>query len=219
MSDMPDSPDNTPPQDDAAAEAHRKKMDELFGDLDEDDADDAAPLTPEEKIAALEAEKAELLQRVADTGARMGRVQQELLQSQRDLAESRGVAERLEKKAKEDAPFAIQKLVKDILPVMDTLEQGLAAIPKKSRAEDPKFDKLAQGVELTLNQLTAVFNRFGITIINPIGEEFDMNKHEVLSVMPVPGKDPETVVQVAQKGCEMQGRLIRPAKVIVTPPE
>jgi molecular chaperone GrpE len=105
-----------------------------------------------------------------------------------------------------------------VLPVVDTLELGLNSIPKAARESDPKFAKLAEGVEKTLGQLTAVFNKFGIREINPINQAFDENKHEAITMIDRPDVEPETVVQVAQKGYEIEGRVIRPAKVIVTPP-
>jgi len=202
--------DKTPtPEADPEAEAHARKMAELFPDLDDDDA--------EETIDDIRAERDELRQKLADATQRLGRSQQDNLALHNKAEEVKKLLARTEEKFENDKKFAIEKFVKEILPVIDTLELGLQAIPAKERAADPKFDKLADGVEKTLSQLTAVFNKFGIKQINPINEEFDANKHEALATQPKPDTEPETVIHVAQKGYEIEGRLIRPAKVIVTP--
>lgn len=112
--------------------------------------------------------------------------------------------------------FAIEKFVKEFLPVLDTLELGINSIPQEQRASDPKLDKVITGFEKVLSgQLTAVFNKFGIKEINPKDEAFYPNKHEALSTANDPDVDSDIVVKVAQKGYELNGRIIRPAKVVV----
>jgi molecular chaperone GrpE len=205
------TPANNPPSPEAdpEAEAHAKKMAELFGDLDDEDG--------EETIDDIRAERDELRQKLADMSGRMSRMQQDNLALHQKAEEAKKIIARTEEKFENDKKFAVEKFVKEILPVIDTLELGLQAIPAKDRESDPKFAKLADGVEKTLTQLTGVFNKFGIKQINPINEEFDANKHEALATQPRPDTEPETVIHVAQKGYEIEGRLIRPAKVIVTP--
>jgi len=203
---------NTPsPETDPEAEAHARKMAELFGDLDDEGA--------EETIDDIRAERDELRQKLVEVTQRLGRSQQDNLALHQKAEEAKKIIARTEEKFENDKKFAVEKFVKEILPVIDTLELGVGSIPAKDREADPKFDKLADGVEKTLNQLAGVFNKFGIKQINPINEEFDANKHEALATQPRPDTEPETVIHVAQKGYEIQGRLIRPAKVIVTPPE
>jgi len=202
---------NTPaPEADPEAEEHARKMAELFGDLDDD---------AEETIDDIRAERDALRQKLADATQRLARSQQDNLTLHNKAEEVKKLLTRTEEKFENDKKFAIEKFVKEVLPVIDTLELGLQAIPAKDRKEDPKFDKLAEGVEKTLSQLAGVFNKFGIKQINPLNEAFDENKHEALAVQPKADTAPETVVHVAQKGYEIEGRLIRPAKVIVTPPE
>lgn len=211
----PNAPIATPasnkPEADPEADAHAKKMAELFGDLDDD--------AGEETIDDVRAERDELQQKLADMASRMSRMQQDNLALHQKAEEAKKIITRTEEKFENDKKFAIEKFVKEVLPVIDTLELGVGSIPAKEREADPKFDKLADGIEKTLGQFAAVFNKFGIKQINPINEEFDANKHEALAAQPKDGVDPETVTHVAQKGYEIEGRLIRPAKVIVTPPE
>jgi molecular chaperone GrpE len=204
------SPAAAPKEMSAEDKAHADKMKELFGDLDDEDDEP-------ETMESLRAERDALLQQVADMTSRLGRSQNENLTLFQKAEEAKKVLTRAEEKFENDKQFAVEKFVKEVLPVVDTLELGLQSISAKDRAEDPKFGKLAEGVEKTLGQLTAVFNKFGIKQINPINEEFDANKHEALATQPKADTDPETVIHVAQKGYEVNGRLIRPAKVIVTP--
>lgn len=200
------NPDNTP---DDGAEEHKRKMAELFGDI-EDESEDT--------VESLRAEKAALLQQVATLTQTVSRSQADNLTLSRSATEAKASLARAEAKFEQDKKFAVEKFVKEVLPVVDTLELGLNSIPKAARESDPKFAKLAEGVEKTLGQLTAVFNKFGIREINPINQAFDENKHEAITMIDRPDVEPETVVQVAQKGYEIEGRVIRPAKVIVTPP-
>jgi molecular chaperone GrpE len=205
----PESQDND--SDAAAEEARRRRREELFGDiLDDGEA-------PEDTLESLRAERDELQQKFIQVSGRIGALQQDSMTARNKLEEAQKSLTRAEAKFEQDKKFAIEKFVKEVLPVIDTLELGLNAIPQKDRDADPKFAKLAEGVEKTINQLTQVFNKFGIRQINPMGEEFDPSKHEALAVQPKDGTDPETVIQVAQKGYEIEGRLIRPAKVIITP--
>lgn len=195
--------------------AHAKHMDELFGDLDEDDNGNKKVDT----IESLRAERDELMLKLATTANTLAKSQADNLTLTKRLEEGKNLIARTEAKGAEDQKFAIEGFIKQALPVIDTLELGLASIDKKHRAEDPKFSKLADGVEKTLSQLTAVFNKFGVKAINPIDEPFDAEKHEAIMIQPKDGADPETVVSVAQKGYEINGRVIRHAKVIVTPPD
>lgn len=195
-------------------EARRRRREELFGDILDDD--DAAE-DPAETIKNLKEERDELQRQFIQVSSRVGALQQDSLAARNKLEEAQKSLQRAEAKFEQDKKFAIEKFVKDVLPVIDTLELGLNAIPQKDRDSDPKFAKLAEGVEKTISQLTSVFNKYGIKPINPMGEEFDASKHEALATQPKADTDPETVIHVAQKGYEIEGRLIRPAKVIITP--
>jgi molecular chaperone GrpE len=228
MTDTPSGPDSTPgtdpetnehndnntpvspeqaAQDAAAEEARRKRNEELFGDLEEDE-------TPEEILA----ERDRLQQQLIEMAAQILRARSENAELLKRVEEMDKSFKRAEAKFEDDKKFALQKFVKEVLPVIDTLELALKALPPEQRATDPKFDKIAVGVEKTLSQLTAVFNKFGIREINPLNESFDHTKHQVLTTEANDDLDPETVVKVAQKGYEIEGRVIRPAKVIITPP-
>lgn len=197
------------PREETPEEKERRLMrEELFGDIDGEGAD-----TPE----SITAERDALRAQVATLTSTLTRAQADNLTLSKRADEAKGALTRAEAKFEQDKQYAVEKFVKEMLPVIDTFELGLKSIKQADRDADPKFDKVATGIEKTLGQLTQVFNKFGIKEINPLGETFDESKHEALAVMPKADAEPETVIDVAQKGYELGGRLIRPAKVIVTP--
>ena len=105
--------------------------------------------------------------------------------------------------------FGAERLAQAILPVRDSLEAGLAAAAKTGETV------LLDGQRATLRLLDEALAASGIREINPVGELFDPNKHEALSVVPAPGVAGNTVLEVVQKGYELNERLLRAAKVLV----
>lgn len=198
---------NNDAADSAAEEARRKRNEELFGDIEEEE-------TPEEILA----ERDRLRQQVIEMAGQQLRARGDNAELLRKVEDMDKCLKRAEAKFEDDKKFALQTFIKEVLPVIDTLELALKALPPAQRAADPKFDKIAVGVEKTLSQLTSVFNKFGVREINPLNESFDHTKHQVITTEENDELDPETVVKVAQKGYEIEGRVIRPAKVIITPP-
>jgi molecular chaperone GrpE len=106
--------------------------------------------------------------------------------------------------------FGAERLAQAILPVRDSLEAGLAAAQKAGQTA------LLEGQRATLRLLDEALTAAGIREINPVGESFDPNKHEALSLVPAAqGTAPNTVLEVVQKGYELNERLLRAAKVLV----
>ncbi len=105
--------------------------------------------------------------------------------------------------------FGAERLAQAILPVRDSLEAGLAAAAKVDETV------LLDGQRATLRLLDEALAASGIREINPAGELFDPNKHEALSLVPAPGVAANTVLEVVQKGYELNERLLRAAKVLV----
>jgi len=113
----------------------------------------------------------------------------------------------------EDArKFAIEDFVRELLPVKDSLEQGLEAATDDA---GDRTEALQQGIRLTLRLWGKVLTNSGVEEINPVGQHFDPNFHQAMSIQHAPGVPPNTVLEVAQKGYVLNGRLIRPARVIV----
>jgi molecular chaperone GrpE len=156
---------------------------------------------------------------MADLANKIGKAQQEALTLTRQLTAQKTEADqalvRAQNQFNEQKAFALEKFVKEILPVVDNLERGLSAMTKEQRATDAKFETLAQNVENTLNKLTEAFNKFGVKAVDPKGEAFDPDKHEAISTDDEADAESDTVVSVAQKGYTLNDRVIRTAKVVV----
>ncbi len=105
--------------------------------------------------------------------------------------------------------FGAERLAQAILPVRDSLEAGLVAAEKAGHAA------LIDGQRATLRLLDEALVASGIREINPVGAPFDPNKHEALSLVPAPGVAADTVLEVVQKGYELNERLLRAARVLV----
>ena len=122
--------------------------------------------------------------------------------------------ENLRKRASRDIEnahkYALEKFTNELLPVIDSLELGLSASVDAEKAGD-----IYKGMELTLEKFTTVIEKFGIEKINPKGEKFDPELHEAVSMQETNDKNSGNVVAVMQKGYTLNGRLIRPAMVIV----
>ncbi len=107
--------------------------------------------------------------------------------------------------------FALEKFVIDLLAVRDSLEMGLA----HTKDEDVDPDKLREGSELTLRMLMQVMEKFSVDEIDPAGEAFDPKVHEAVAMVPSAEVEPNSVLEVHQKGYLLNDRLIRPARVVV----
>jgi molecular chaperone GrpE len=103
--------------------------------------------------------------------------------------------------------YATENFAADLLPVKDSLEATLAA-------ENATLEALKSGVELTLKQLSTVFEKANLKEVNPVGEKFDPHRHQAISMLPS-DKEPNTVINVLQKGYTLHDRVIRPALVTV----
>ncbi|MDS4041610.1 MAG: nucleotide exchange factor GrpE [Candidatus Competibacter sp.] len=125
-------------------------------------------------------------------------------------AEMENLRKRTEREVRNAHKFALERFFGELLPVRDSLEMGLAAA-------DGEVDvaKLREGVDLTLRQLTTAMEKFGAREVSALGVKFDPSEHEAMAMLPTDQAEPNTVVQVMQKGYWLNERLIRPAKVIV----
>lgn len=109
--------------------------------------------------------------------------------------------------------FGIESFAKEILLVLDSLEHGIEA---SLQVEDPQVTSVREGMELTHKLLLDTLQKFGITLINPLGETFNPAHHEALTMQPSDEYKPNTVMQVVQKGFLLHERVLRPARVIVS---
>lgn len=127
----------------------------------------------------------------------------------RAAAELDNVRKRAARDVENAHKFALERFATELLAVRDSLEMGLAA------AEDADVDALLQGKEATLKQLKAIMERFGVEELDPQGEPFDPAMHEAMTMQPSADVEPGSVLTVFQKGYALNGRLLRPARVIV----
>ena len=125
-------------------------------------------------------------------------------------AEMENLRKRTERDVQNAHKFALERFFGELLPVRDSLELGLAAANGTVDVAN-----LREGVELTLKQLAAAMEKFGAREVNPAGVKFNPGEHEAMAMLPTDQAEPNTVVQVVQKGYLLNERLIRPAKVIV----
>ena len=127
----------------------------------------------------------------------------------RAAAELDNVRKRAARDVENAHKFALENFGRELLVVVDGLEMGLAA------ADHADAQSLREGSEATCKLLKGTLERFGIAEIDPEGEPFDPELHEAMSMMPSPNVEPGSVAQVIQKGYALNGRLLRPARVIV----
>jgi molecular chaperone GrpE len=144
----------------------------------------------------------ELLEQVAKANDQVLRVQ----------AEMQNVRRRAERDVENAHKFALDKFAADLLPVVDNLERALAAIDSSDEGQK----SVAEGLKLTLKSFIEVLARFKIQAIDPAGQPFDAELHQAVSMVPNPDLEPNTVMDVFQKGYTLNGRLVRPAMVVVS---
>ena len=108
--------------------------------------------------------------------------------------------------------FALEKFAGELLPVVDNLERAIASV----NVEDENQKVLAEGVELTLQSLLSALTKFNVNAVDPQDQPFNPELHQAMSMQEVEGVEPNTVIAVMQKGYELNGRLIRPAMVMVS---
>ena len=132
------------------------------------------------------------------------------------LLRSRAEIENLRRRTEQDVEkahkFALEKFSKDILNTIDNLERALATPANK---EDESVKALFDGVELTLKELVSTVGRFGVEAVGVVGEAFNPDLHQAISMQPAEGFETNQISVVLQKGYTLSGRVIRPAMVMV----
>ncbi|CWW89634.1 nucleotide exchange factor GrpE [Haemophilus influenzae] len=132
------------------------------------------------------------------------------------LLRSRAEIENLRRRTEQDVEkahkFAVEKFSKDILNTIDNLERALATPANK---EDESVKALFDGVELTLKELVSTVSRFGVEAVGVVGEAFNPDLHQAISMQPAEGFETNQISIVLQKGYTLNGRVIRPAMVMV----
>ncbi|WP_119327931.1 nucleotide exchange factor GrpE [Cysteiniphilum halobium] len=125
-------------------------------------------------------------------------------------AEMENIRRRAQKDVENAHKFALEKFANALLPVLDSMEKAAEV-----SAESEEAKAMSEGVILTMKMLVDTLEKFGVTQLDPQGEVFDPNKHEAMAMSPNPEMDDNMVMNVFQKGYELNNRVIRPARVLV----
>ncbi len=134
-----------------------------------------------------------------------GRLREALL---RTRAEMDNLQKRTEREVEKSRRFAVESLLRDLVPVIDSLDQGIDSAAEREGAD-------SEGLALTRKLLVDTLERHGLEALDPAGEPFDPQWHEAMSMQPSESHDNDSVVTVLQKGYRLHDRLLRPARVIV----
>lgn len=178
--------------------ADDKKENNLTEELDQNEDQDLSKENANDENQKTDAQSNDLLEQIED-------LKNQVLYAK---AEAENIRRRSYEEADKTRKFAIEGFSQELLSVKDSLEASLG-----SDNVDNKI--LIDGVELTLKQLNAVFEKFNIVEINPIGEKFDPNEHQAMSMVESKEQESNTVLSVLQKGYKLNDRVIRPAMVSV----
>ena len=151
-------------------------------------------LNNDEKVAAMEAEVAAIKDQMV-----------------REQAETQNIRKRLQGEVDKARKFALEKFAEDLLAVMDNLERAI-----DNAGDDEAVKPVVDGVELTRKSFVDILAKYNVEQLNPHGEQFDPQLHEAMTMVPNPDMEPNSVMDVFQKGYVLNGRLIRPARVVVS---
>jgi molecular chaperone GrpE len=203
---------------DSCQEAEEQKGDQIDSDIEklavadtdspvesnetEEDEDDSSEEI-EDVTASIEllSQKIEALQQAAD---------ENLNKALRASAELENMRKRTSRDIENAHKYALEKFVTELLPIIDSMELGITATDS---ADD--IAGLREGMDLTLKMFSDTLEKFGIRIVDPQGEKFNPELHEAVSMQEYEDAEPGTVISVIQKGYELNGRLMRPAMVMV----
>lgn len=159
----------------------------------------------------MEVDEQEEVSEVDALNAQLQDAQEQMLRLQ---AEMQNVRRRAEMDVEKAHKFALEKFVKELLPVADSLEKAIESTQGQEGAGEV-VASIRQGVEMTLNLFISSLKKFKVEPLNPVGEPFDPQHHEAMSMVPAPDAEPNSVVAVVQKGYLLNGRVVRPAMVMV----
>ena len=188
------------------------------------DGCEAAHICPEEQLESSGTPGVEMEETVAETeemlvetlADRLAKAEADGKAHWDNLLRTQAELDNLRKRATRDVEnahkFALEKFATELLSVVDNLERALSAI----NTEDESQKSVAEGIELTLKTFIDVLAKFNVEAVEPEGQPFDADLHQAVSTVPNSEVEPNTVIDVFQKGYTLNGRLIRPAMVVVS---
>jgi len=176
----------------------KQNQEETFEKIEDEDIESSAMPSPEND---LQAQLEEAQQSVKDNWDK-------LLRSQ---AEMENLKRRNAKDLENAHKFALDGFVKALLEVKDSLTMGL----KTAKEDSASVQSITEGLEMTDKVFLSTLEKFGVELLNPAGETFNPEFHEAVTMLPMPDKESNSVLEVVQHGFTLNGRLVRPAMVVV----
>ncbi|MCG8610059.1 MAG: nucleotide exchange factor GrpE [Pseudomonadales bacterium] len=186
-------------------ESEQALQDEALETVEQADADVVESTDAPEEAASADAQ-------VAVMTEELSKLKEQVLRSE---AEMENVRRRAELDVEKAHKFALEKFTKELLPIADSLEKAIESI----QGDDAVLVSAREGVEMTLNLMMSALGKFKVEQLNPVGEPFDPQYHEAMSMVSAPHAEPNSVIAVVQKGYTLHGRLVRPAMVMVAKAE
>ena len=186
-----------------------EELDQIIAEAEKVEAEADAEAQVEEAADEQEAKIAQLEAALLSSEAKVKEQQDSVLRAK---AEVENMRRRTEQEIDKARKFALNKFAEELLPVIDNLERAMQAADADNEVVKPLFE----GVELTHKTFVDVVAKFGLKEINPEGEAFNPELHQAMSIQESPDHEPNTVMFVMQKGYELNGRVIRPAMVMVS---
>ena len=156
----------------------------------------------------VEEEIADLKQQLEDAQAKVADYWDQIVRAN---AEMENIKRRASRDVENARKYSVESFANDLIPVMDSLEQGIGSI-----TESTDIQAVKEGMELTIDVMLKTMEKQGMKQVNPVGERFNPQHHEAMTMIPSPDHPEDHVIDVFQKGYELNGRVIRPARVVVS---
>jgi molecular chaperone GrpE len=151
--------------------------------------------------------------RISELEAKLAQAQGEADKNRDEWLRAKAETENIRRRGQEDVAkahrFGIEGFAAALLSVKDSLDAAL-------QVQAPSVESLKEGVQLTAKQLDSAFEKFALKPIDPLGQKFDPHRHQAISQVDAPDKEPNTVVTVLQRGYLLHDRVLRPALVVVS---
>ncbi|MFM5712372.1 nucleotide exchange factor GrpE [Aeromonas allosaccharophila] len=169
------------------------------------------PVEPTDVDSEVTAEQARIAELEAQLETAIQKAAEERERALRTAAEMENLRRRTELDVEKAHKFALEKFAGELLPVLDNLERAIELADNENEALKP----MIEGVELTLKSMQSGVAKFGLVALDPLNQPFDPNAHQAMSMVPSADVAPNTVIAVMQKGYDLNGRVIRPAMVMI----
>ena len=187
-----------------------KSYDSFSDELDDQATKEDYPANEPEDITSSIEEKNDGQQHIQALEEQLDRMKDHMV---RALADTENTRKRAAKERQDASKFAISNFARDVLSVADNLRRALDAIPEELVEQTPQIKSLTDGIEATERELIRCFEKNGITKLEPLGEDFNPNFHEVMFEAPAPNQKSGSIIQIIEPGYTINGRILRPARV------